>query len=71
VCVLRYAAACAASFVSLLIAFAAPSAAQTARELVREGLAAKERRQYPHAIQLFDEALRRGDFAPDQRGFLL
>ncbi|MDH8308107.1 hypothetical protein QIG59_28085, partial [Klebsiella pneumoniae] len=34
-------------------------------------LAAKERRQYPYAIQLFDEALRRGEFAPDQRGFLL
>ncbi len=68
---LRYAAACAALCVSILFAFAAPSAAQTARELVREGLAAKERRQYPYAIQLFDEALRRQEFAPDQRGFLL
>lgn len=71
VCRLRYAAACAALCLSILFAFAAPSAAQTARELVREGLAAKERRQYPYAIQLFDEALRRGEFAPDQRGFLL
>ena len=68
---LRYAAACAALCVSILFVFAAPSSAQTARDLVREGLAAKEQRQYPYAIQLFDEALRRGDFAPDQRGFLL
>lgn len=71
VCRLRYAAARAALCLSILFVFAAPSAAQTARELVQEGLAAKERRQYPYAIQLFDEALRRGEFAPDQRGFLL
>ena len=71
VCGLRYAAACAALCVSILFVFAAPSAAQTARELVHEGFAAKERRQYSYAIQLFDEALRRGEFAPDHRGFLL
>ncbi|MFH1344086.1 MAG: tetratricopeptide repeat protein [Pseudomonadota bacterium] len=70
VCGLRYAAACAVCL-SILFAFVMPSAAQTAQELVREGFAAKERRQYPYAIQLFDEALRRGEFAPDQRGFLL
>ncbi|MBR1208154.1 MULTISPECIES: tetratricopeptide repeat protein [unclassified Bradyrhizobium] len=68
---LRYAAARAALCVSILFAFAVPSAAQTANELVREGFAAKERRLYPYAIQLFDEALRRGEFAPEQRGFLL
>lgn len=70
-CDLRYAAARAALCVSILFAFAAPSAAQTAGELVREGFAAKERRLYPYAIQLFNEALQRGDFAPEQRGFLL
>jgi lipoprotein NlpI len=68
---LRYAAACAALCVLILCAFAPASAAQTVGDLVREGFAAKERRQYPYAVQLFDEALRRGEFAPDQRGFLL
>lgn len=71
VCRLRYTAACAVACLSILFAFGAPSAAQTARELVQEGLAAKERRQFPYAIQLFDEAIRRDEFAPDQRGFLL
>lgn len=65
------AAAYAALGALTLFAFAPASVAQTARDLVREGFAAKERRQYPYAIRLFDEALRRGEFAPDQRGFLL
>lgn len=70
VCGLRHAAARAALSISLLFAFAAPSTAQTAQELVREGLAAKERQQYSYAIQVFGEALRRGELAPNQRGFL-
>ncbi|MBR1090837.1 tetratricopeptide repeat protein [Bradyrhizobium manausense] len=68
---IRYAAACAAFCISFMFALAVPSAAQTAGDLVREGFAAKERRQFPYAIQLFNEVLRRGELAPDQRGFLL
>ena len=60
---IRYAAACAAF--CIMFALAVPSAAQTAGDLVREVFAAKEWRQFPYAIQLFDEALRRGEFAPD------
>lgn len=54
----------------VLFAHAAPAVAQTPADLVREGFAAKERRQYPYAVRLFDEALRRGDFPFDQRGFV-
>lgn len=62
---------CAALWVLILAAVPAASVAQTAADLVREGFAAKDRQQYPYAIQLFDEALRRGEFSPNQRGFLL
>lgn len=47
------------------------SVAQTAREFAREGFAAKDRKQFPLAIQLFSEAIKQGQFTPDQRGFIL
>lgn len=70
-CDLRNIAARVTLCVFILCAFSTASVAQTAGDLAREGFAAKDRQQYPHAIQLFDEALRRGEFAPNQRGFLL
>ena len=45
--------------------------AQSGNEFAQAGFAAKERRDYPRAIQLFTEALRVGNFPADQRGFLL
>lgn len=50
---------------------AASAGAQTAREFAREGFAAKDRQQYPLAIQLFNEALRRAQSITEQRGFIL
>jgi lipoprotein NlpI len=42
-----------------------------ALEIARAGVAAKERRQFPLAIQLIDEALRQGSsFTPEQKGML-
>ena len=68
---LRCAATYVAICVSLLFACVTPLAAQSAQEFMREGLSAKERRQYLYAIQMFDEALRRGPLEPDQRGVVL
>ncbi|ULL01630.1 tetratricopeptide repeat protein [Bradyrhizobium sp. I71] len=48
-----------------------PTAAQTAREFAREGFAAKDRQQFPLAIQLFNEAIKQGQSTPEQRGFIL
>lgn len=50
---------------------ATPSAAQTAVELARQGFVAKERKQYQLAIQLFDEALKRGKVSTEQRGLIV
>lgn len=47
------------------------SLGQTARELAREGFAAKDRREYPLAIRLFSEALKQGETTLEQRGFIL
>lgn len=44
---------------------------QNAREFAREGFAAKERREYPLAVRLFNEALMQGQSTPEQRGFIL
>lgn len=49
---------------------ATSSLAQTAREFAREGLAAKDRKQYLLAIQLFGEALKQGQSTSEQRGFI-
>lgn len=46
------------------------SVAQTSRDFVREGFAAKERQQYPFAIQMFGEALKHGQYTPEQRGLV-
>ncbi|MDD1533996.1 hypothetical protein C7U89_12275 [Bradyrhizobium sp. WBOS4] len=56
---------------SLLCWLASPSYAQSAREFAREGFAAKDRKQFPLAIQLFSEAIKQGQFTPEQRGFIL
>lgn len=55
----------------LMLCLVSPSVAQTAREFAREGFAAKDRKQFPLAIQLFSEAIKQGQFTPEQRGFIL
>ena len=40
-------------------------------DTARAGIAAKERRQFPQAIRLIEEALRRGRFSAEQKGMLL
>lgn len=44
---------------------------QNAREFAREGFAAKERREYPLAVRLFNEALKQEQSTSEQRGFIL
>ncbi|WP_197433600.1 tetratricopeptide repeat protein [Bradyrhizobium sp. CCH5-F6] len=61
----------AASSLLMLCLLASPSAAQTSREFAREAFAAKDRKQFPLAIQLFNEAIKQGQFTPEQRGFIL
>ena len=39
--------------------------------IAREGFAAKERREYQTAVQLFDEALRLGGLSSEQHGYVL
>src|SRR5713226_2195901 len=48
----------------------ATSANSDAIDLARKGLAAKERREFALAIQLFDQALTQGTFEKKDRGLL-
>lgn len=61
----------AACSLLMLCLLASPSVAQTAREFAREGFAAKDRKQFPLAIQLFSEAIKQGQSTPEQRGLIL
>lgn len=76
-CVIRRAVICAwrASIcvllcLTFLFVFSPSAVAQTAQELAREGFIAKDRRQYPLAVQLFGEALKRDQLTSEQRGLL-
>jgi lipoprotein NlpI len=58
--------------IGLGTSFAGPSFAQRdSFETAQAAFAAKDRKQFPLAIRLFDEALQQGHFENKQRGFIL
>lgn len=63
--------ACTTMITLLAVFFSTSTSIADAVDLARAGFVAKESRNYPRAIELFNEALRTGNFDKEKQGFLI